>query len=809
MTKIITALVFMLATSGCSTMHQAAKIGNIEAIRHSVALGQSANSQNWKGQNILFIAAENNNSRLIDEFVRLGADINQIDNKNKTPLIIAIENNNFDATNALINQGANINYKNEKNGVRPIFIAIENSNFAIIDLLLKNNADPLVKNDNGEGLLVYALKGDLSGSNFPQIMDTLISAIENKKIISQLVNQTDINNYTPIHYAIISNNAKAISKLLSLKADLNINASKIVNFVPLVAKNNDLLSDIKTNASSFLKDSLLGALLSPQSSSTQENNTEQHYSESNWSPLQSYLSNCNSDYSQLSDILNNGASLAHRSNDDRNALDIIMSCGQDSKSLYVEKLLSHMRKKIPAKQYASIINKYNSSGSTYLISTIHRNLNDTAFVLLRNNASISQPDSTGYQPIYHAVALNNIKITKELIKKGALKNSSPLNHKDIVNAAVRNNNLAMIDLLFSSGINPNGQYFISSLAPNSNKPLNLLIFAAHEKNTKLAEVALKNRIPVDTMANNSTPLFIAASTGNDNLVQLLLSNRANPNLKLKAFKNSTALHAAAENGHDTTYKLLKNNGANEFAINDLKQSPKVVYENVVAYRIEQARIKAEQEQIRLEQQRIAAAEERARKDRQTELLLRGFAEITSTLSEVSQQRSAQEIRNRALTNTLNQQSYNSQNSQSQNIINYPTANYDEVNTRTQSTNVKSYSLNSDFNNSAAMSRAVKSATTHSNITPRSSTLSDPMTCISRPSTRFNNNCGKGLIAEITNSCPQTVDARICLMTPRGWDCGVKWGIAPGGKFSYPACFATGEVFTSAKNAGSNQQLAKP
>lgn len=90
-----------------------------------------------------------------------------------------------------------------------------------------------------------------------------------------------------------------------------------------------------------------------------------------------------------------------------------------------------------------------------------------------------------------------------------------------------------------------------------------------------------------------------------------------------------------------------------------------------------------------------------------------------------------------------------------------------------------------------------------------STLTDPATCVTAPRTSPNRACGKGYAATITNNCPQPVDARICHMTARGWDCGASWGIQPGADWSHAVCASTGETFLSVRSTGLDQPLASP
>ena len=90
------------------------------------------------------------------------------------------------------------------------------------------------------------------------------------------------------------------------------------------------------------------------------------------------------------------------------------------------------------------------------------------------------------------------------------------------------------------------------------------------------------------------------------------------------------------------------------------------------------------------------------------------------------------------------------------------------------------------------------------------TRSDPRTCVTPPETS-SFRCGDltGLKAKIVNNCPQMVEARICFMTDRGWDCQRNNQVGGGSSWEPGECRATGQVFHAVGNADSRQPLASP
>jgi len=90
-----------------------------------------------------------------------------------------------------------------------------------------------------------------------------------------------------------------------------------------------------------------------------------------------------------------------------------------------------------------------------------------------------------------------------------------------------------------------------------------------------------------------------------------------------------------------------------------------------------------------------------------------------------------------------------------------------------------------------------------------STDEDANRCVTAAEVTQNASFKGNTAASVTNGCGKPVDLRICLMTGKGWNCGVQWGLAPQDKWSFSSFNATGEVFVDARTSGSNRPLASP
>jgi hypothetical protein len=92
---------------------------------------------------------------------------------------------------------------------------------------------------------------------------------------------------------------------------------------------------------------------------------------------------------------------------------------------------------------------------------------------------------------------------------------------------------------------------------------------------------------------------------------------------------------------------------------------------------------------------------------------------------------------------------------------------------------------------------------------KASTDDDANRCITTPETKLNASFKGNTAASIINGCGQSVDVRICLMTTKGWNCGVTWGLASQQKWSFSSFNATGPVFVDARVSRSPRALASP
>jgi hypothetical protein len=92
---------------------------------------------------------------------------------------------------------------------------------------------------------------------------------------------------------------------------------------------------------------------------------------------------------------------------------------------------------------------------------------------------------------------------------------------------------------------------------------------------------------------------------------------------------------------------------------------------------------------------------------------------------------------------------------------------------------------------------------------QASTDFDANQCVTAPETQLNASFQGNTAASVINGCGKPVDVRICLMTDKGWNCGVTYGLGSQQRWSHSSFNATGQVFSDAKTSGSSRTLSSP
>ena len=171
----------------------AARKGDIEAVKKSIADGADVNAKSESGTTPLQRAAQYGEKEVVELLISKGADLSaKEDIFGKTPLHYAAEEGHKETLKLLIDKGADV-HAGDKDGDSPLAWAVYSNHMDIVKLLIAAGADVNVKNNKYGWTPLYSA----TGGGHKKITELLIDKGAD-------VNAKDDTGMTPLHYEAMS-----------------------------------------------------------------------------------------------------------------------------------------------------------------------------------------------------------------------------------------------------------------------------------------------------------------------------------------------------------------------------------------------------------------------------------------------------------------------------------------------------------------------------------------------------------------------------------------------------------------------------
>ncbi|WP_264705088.1 ankyrin repeat domain-containing protein [Wolbachia endosymbiont (group A) of Gymnosoma rotundatum] len=222
-----------------SSLHLAARLGNLEAVKDLLGKGANVNAQNDTRETPLHVAAKKGHKDVVEALLNVnGINVNAQDKYDSTPLHRAAKEVHKDVVEALLDKGANVDAEDE-NGDTPFDLttnqdiqtllqntdelleAAKSGNINEVNRLISEGASVNATDQNGNTPLHWAAK-----NGHEEVVESLLG----KEGID--VNAQDRDNNTPLHWAAVKGHKEVLEALLE-KDEIDVNAQDKDNRTPL------------------------------------------------------------------------------------------------------------------------------------------------------------------------------------------------------------------------------------------------------------------------------------------------------------------------------------------------------------------------------------------------------------------------------------------------------------------------------------------------------------------------------------------------------------------------------------------------
>ena len=225
------AAVVLVGCGPSVDIHQAAKTGNIKAVKQHLAAGADVNAKDDKfGLTPLHFAAGRDRKEIVELLIAKGVNVNEKDNRGGTPLHSTASGGRKEIAKLLIAKGADVNAKDE-DGETPLDWAIRNSNWKHVRRRRTETADLIDKHGGKTRKELEAAELGVSVEGLPYISihdaagaagrDGNIEAVKQHLVAGTDVDARDAEDKTPLQHAAYWGHKEIAELLIAKGADVN------------------------------------------------------------------------------------------------------------------------------------------------------------------------------------------------------------------------------------------------------------------------------------------------------------------------------------------------------------------------------------------------------------------------------------------------------------------------------------------------------------------------------------------------------------------------------------------------------------